>query len=79
MQNTPVKAIVIVLAVIGALALLGVLGMGIACSMMAGGGTMSAMLGSLGEMMAGGILALLLWIAAIGVIIALIVALVRRK
>ena len=74
-----VKTIVIVLAVIGALALVAVIAMSFGCcGMMAGsGGLMSGMMGG---MMGGGMLAILLVaVLVIALLVALIFFVVRRK
>jgi hypothetical protein len=71
MDNKIVKAIVIVLAVIGATALVSVLGMGLMhLGMM--GGMMDGMMGS-------GALIILLLLAIIAAVIALIIFVVRRR
>ena len=83
MENTFVKGTVIVLAVIGALTVLGSLAMAIGCGLM-GPGMMSGMMdgtrgGMMGGMMGRGMLGVLLLIAVIAVIAALVVFLLRRK
>ena len=73
------KTIVIVLAIIGALALLAVIAMSFGCcGMMAGSGGMVS--GMMGGMMGGGMLAMLLVaVLLIALLVALILFIVRRK
>lgn len=78
MENSVIRAIVIILAAIGGLVMLGALAMGLGCAIGMCGQMMGGM-GGMGGMMSGGIVSIVLAITLIAAIVALIVLLGRRK
>lgn len=79
MQNTAVRVILIVLAVVGALTLVGMLAMALGCGMMSCGSMMGGMMGGMGRMMGSGLVGVLLAMIVIAAIVALVVFRAHRK